>query len=130
LSDNSPLFRLEVHRLPFATECRIEKLFNLLEANLDEIAAADAFGGDERAERGRVLEEVVEPFHAGAKAVVAVGQLEPVVLFGGDGQTGAGDVELGKFSISFRTRNRPRGQREGEGGNLGAALVDLQPEQI
>ena len=82
---------------------------------------------DQRAQLGRVLEEVVEPFEGGGHVRVVAGEALPVVELALDRDARAGDVRDRQRLVAA---GLPGVEGERERADLGAARVELEAEQV
>ena len=83
---------------------------------------------DERSQRRRIPKQLVQLVKRSLQILVALGQPQPLFLRCARAQTRAGDLK-GR-QIDRTTNHLPRRQRQVERGDLGAASVNLQTEQI
>jgi hypothetical protein len=82
---------------------------------------------DQAAQIGGVFEQVIEPLQSAAQARVVAGQAGPLLQAAGQRHARAGDVGQGQRAVAG---GLPGGEGQGEGGDLGAARVQLQAKQI
>src|ERR1700722_16874380 len=97
-----------------------------MKLGLDEISTQRE-GVDEAAKYGGVFEDTVETHHAAPHTVLLARKRDPLLFASNKCKAGAGKMEGRDCLISSQF---PRRQRNIKGGNLRAAFVEFQAEDI
>ena len=110
-----------------ALEGLVELGEELVGVDRPEALAGGGPGIDERAELGGILEQVVEAVEGRCHVGVPAGEAVPVGALALDGDAGAGEVRDRERLVAA---GLPGIEREVEGGELEAAGIELEAEEV